>query len=79
MVTRELPASVYRCKGIIYTDDAPHTPYALQVVGRRTQLVEVETTDPEGTSSIVAIGRSLDTTTLDLLFKNCLTDDPRPS
>jgi G3E family GTPase len=28
-VRRELPASVYRCKGIVYTDDDPGQPYAL--------------------------------------------------
>ena len=36
MVRRELPASVYRCKGIVFVSDTPDKRLALQIVGRRT-------------------------------------------
>ena len=36
MVRRELPASIYRCKGIVFSADSPDKRLALQVVGRRT-------------------------------------------
>ncbi|MFN2237508.1 MAG: GTP-binding protein [Anaerolineales bacterium] len=38
MVRRELPASVYRCKGIIYSADNPGKMIGLQIVGNRTEI-----------------------------------------
>ena len=38
MVRRELPASVHRCKGIIYAADYPRKRIALQIVERRTEI-----------------------------------------
>jgi G3E family GTPase len=74
MVKRELPASVYRCKGIVFADDAPDQPLALQVVGRRTELVPMDRRGPRRThSEIVAIGRGLDRRQLDELFAACLS------
>jgi len=42
MVRRELPASIYRCKGIVYATDFPGKRYALQIVGRRTEISELD-------------------------------------
>lgn len=36
---RRLPASVYRCKGVIYTADAPGHRAVLQMVGKRVNLI----------------------------------------
>jgi G3E family GTPase len=75
MVRRDLPASVYRCKGIIHGDQDPQSRFTLQVVGRRT---EVNRLDPWGEtaprSRIVAIGAhdALDPDHLESLFRACL-------
>lgn len=72
MVKRELPESVYRCKGIIYTSDAPDRRQALQVVGRRTQIVEIGAWDERpALNEIVAIGRDMDRHQLTQLFDTC--------
>ena len=79
MIRRNLPASVYRCKGIIFTDDDPDRPRALQVVGRRTQLVELDRRPGRGgPSDIVAIGQGIDPDELDDLFNSCLAAAERP-
>ena len=72
MVKRELPASVYRCKGIIFTTDSDE-PHALQVVGRRCDITPVELDRPlaTGTSELVAIGRNIDGSELNRLFGEC--------
>lgn len=72
MVRRELPESVYRCKGIIYTSEAPDRRFALQVVGRRTQIVEIGSwSGRPRLSEIVAIGRDMDGRELGQLFIAC--------
>ena len=72
MVKRDLPASVYRCKGIVYTTDAPHQPFALQIVGRRTSLTELDRDrQSSAASELVAIGRDIDHQELTRLFANC--------
>jgi G3E family GTPase len=35
MVQKELPASIYRCKGIVYTADQPDKRFSLQIVGHK--------------------------------------------
>ena len=56
MIKRELPATIYRCKGIVHLADDPGNRYVLQVVGRR---VDLSADRPWGsdvpTSRIVAI------------------------
>jgi len=75
MVRRELPASVYRCKGIIYAADNPGKRIALQIVGRRT---EISVLDDWGKriprTKIVAIGSSneIDHGSLTMLFEGCI-------
>lgn len=74
MIKRDLPASVYRCKGIVFTDDCPGRPFVLQVVGRRTQLTELDRPVGHTTrTEIVAIGRGVDGPELDALFGSCVS------
>lgn len=40
MIKRELPATIYRCKGIVHLADDPEHRYLLQVVGRRVDLAK---------------------------------------
>ena len=73
MVRRTLPAAVYRCKGIMYCNDVPEKRHALQAVGRRTELSEL---DDWGTRTprtrIVAIGSGIDAAELTRMFDSCL-------
>jgi G3E family GTPase len=72
MVQRELPESVYRCKGIVYAADSPGKRLALQVVGRRTQIVDIdEWGERPRLSEIVAIGSGIDEQHLNDLFDTC--------
>lgn len=73
-VARKLPASVYRCKGVIFSSDAPDRRVVLQVVGKRGDLMlEGEWGDRRRRSQIVAIGAhgKLDHATLQELFDRC--------
>ncbi len=73
MVRRELPATVYRCKGIIYTADQPEKRLTLQVVGRRTDLYELDNWgERPPCSQIVAIGSQIDAEDLSNKFDACL-------
>ncbi len=75
IVRRELPASVYRCKGIIHAAEAPETRAVLQVVGRRTEVSFAGVWGDEvPRTRIVAIGApgALDASALDTLFDRCL-------
>lgn len=72
MVKRQLPESVYRCKGIIHTFDDPTQRYSLQVVGRRTQIAPIGIwRDQDPSTEIVAIGRDIDEQQLNSLFSSC--------
>lgn len=73
MVKRDLPGNVYRCKGIVFTRDDPAQPQVLQVVGRRTDLSPATHLRPDRrtNSTIVAIGRDLDSVELDAVFSEC--------
>lgn len=72
-VRRAMPASIYRCKGIIHLADAPDRRHALQMVGRRTDLTDLGDwgTAPKA-SRIVAIGSVVDGEALGHLFDGCL-------
>ena len=73
MVRRELPASIYRCKGIIFAADSPDKRLALQAVGRRTEISELggwgERTPR---TQIVAIGAAIDAQDLSDKFDACI-------
>ncbi len=81
MVRRELPATVYRCKGIVaLAEDLDHQ-YALQCVGRRTTLTQLGPWETQQkTSRIVAIGNGFDAAHLDRQFIGCQdpTNTPPP-
>ena len=77
MVRRELPASVYRCKGIIHTNTEPDHRISLQAVGRRTEISTLDAWgDRPRCSKIVAIGRDFDRDALTDQFTKCLVDAP---
>ncbi len=73
MVRRDLPASIYRCKGIVYTSEFPNQRFALQAVGRRVEIMELGSwgTHPPR-NRLVAIGSSLDAQELNGMFDACL-------
>jgi G3E family GTPase len=76
MVRRELPASVYRCKGIVFAADSSDKRLALQAVGRRTEISELDSWgERRPRSRIVAIGASIDRPELNEMFDACL--EPR--
>lgn len=75
MVRRELPASIYRCKGIVYATDFPGKRYALQIVGRRTEISELDKWgERTPRTQIVAIGApgGIDAQELSDKFDACL-------
>jgi G3E family GTPase len=73
MVRKELPASIYRCKGIVFTADSPEKRYALQAVGRRVEIMELdEWGERTPQSRLVAIGSSFDARELSRKFDSCL-------
>jgi len=73
MVRKALPASIYRCKGIVFAADAPDKRIALQIVGRRTEISELdEWGDRTPRSQIVAIGKPINAQELSNQFDACL-------
>jgi len=78
MVRKELPASVYCCKGILYSIDNPQKRVTLQIVGRRTELLELDDWgERKPHTKIVAIGsaKELDPESLTALFESCIRED----
>jgi G3E family GTPase len=76
MVRKKLPESIYRCKGIIFAADAPDKRFALQVVGRRTEITELDTWDQRTPrSQVVAIGALIDADGLTVQFDSCIEQD----
>ncbi len=72
---RKLPGSVYRCKGIVYSPEAPDRRAVLQVVGRRSDVTLLDGwngSKPE--TRIVAIGApgELDPDLLQERFDACI-------
>ena len=73
MVRRQLPASVYRCKGIVFAADSPEKRVALQAVGRRTEIVELDDWGERTPATrIVAIGAGSDAEELNGRFEACI-------
>jgi G3E family GTPase len=73
MVRRELPASIYRCKGIIFAAASPDKRFALQAVGRRTEISELDDWgERTPRTQIVAIGTVIDSQELSDKFDACL-------
>jgi G3E family GTPase len=73
MVRRELPASIYRCKGIVFDVQSPEKRFALQAVGRRVEVMELgEWGERTPQTRLVAIGSSFDSLELNRKFDACL-------
>jgi len=74
MVRKKLPASIYRCKGIVFSADSPDKRIALQIVGRRTEISELdEWGNRTRRTQIVAIGSAIDPHELTEKFDACVT------
>jgi len=72
-VRRELPESIYRCKGIIFAADSPDKRLTLQAVGRRTEISELdEWGERTPRTQIVAIGAAIDAQELSDKFDACI-------
>jgi len=77
MIRRKLPGNIYRCKGIIFTKEAPDQRAILQVVGRRADIALGEAWgDVRPRTQIVAIGAigSIDPRELTALFETCISE-----
>jgi G3E family GTPase len=77
MVRRELPASVFRCKGILHAFEEPGKRYALQIVGRRTEITELDLWGERMPhTKIVAIGSAneIEPDLLTTLFESCVRE-----
>lgn len=75
MVQKELPATIYRCKGIIHTSDEPDKRFSMQIVGRRTEISELDSWNGrKPRTQIVAIGESgnIDSKELRSQFDSCI-------
>ncbi len=65
--------SVYRCKGIVFSADSPDKRLALQMVGRRTEISELdEWGERTPRTQVVAIGSSIDAEDLKNKFDACV-------
>ncbi len=72
MVRKNLPATIYRCKGIVYSTESPEKRFALQAVGRRVEIMELDDWgDRQPISRLVAIGSSFDALELSHYFDAC--------
>ena len=78
MVRKELPASIYRCKGIVFAADLPDKRIALQIVGRRTEISELDDWgERTPRTQIVAIGDAINTQELSEKFDACIDQSQR--
>jgi G3E family GTPase len=78
MVRKKLPASIYRCKGIVFVAEKPDKRIALQIVGRRTEISELdEWGDRTPRTQIVAIGAPIIADELSNQFDACIVRDSR--
>ena len=71
-----LPANIYRCKGLVYSIEAPHRRAVLQVVGKRADIsLQDEWGSRPPRTQIVTIGAQdgLDTESLRAMFDRCLS------
>jgi len=82
MVRRELPASIYRCKGILYAADSPDKRFTLQTVGRRAEIIGLDDWgERTPRTQIVAIGApdSIEAAKITTLFEKCVKKTTFPS
>jgi G3E family GTPase len=77
MIKRDLPATIYRCKGVVHLADDPTHRYVLQVVGRRVDLVKDRpwgSDPPHSRVVVIAHASALDPNRLSELFDGCIGD-----
>jgi G3E family GTPase len=73
---RKLPASIYRCKGVVHSSDAPDRRAVLQVVGKRVDIsLQDEWGDRTPRTRIVTIGSPdvLEPSVLQDRFEQCFS------
>jgi len=76
MVRKDLPPSIYRCKGIVFSADLPGKRISLQIVGRRTEILELdEWGDRTPRTQIVAIGKAFNAQALSHQFDACIEQE----
>jgi len=76
---RKLPGTIYRAKGVVYTNDAPQRRVVLQVVGRRVDLsIQEEWGRRARRTRIVAIGAAggIDAGMMERAIVSCLAAGP---
>src|SRR5271169_1468123 len=79
---RQLPGSIYRAKGVVYTNDAPKRPAVLQVVGRRVDIsFQAEWGARAPRTQIVAIGAAgtIDASLLERAVTSCISGAATPA
>lgn len=72
---KKLPASIYRCKGVIHSSDAPGRRGVLQVVGKRVDIsLQDEWGERTPRTRIVTIGthEGIEAAVLQERFEQCL-------
>jgi G3E family GTPase len=72
---RKLPASIYRCKGVVHSSDAPDRRAVLQVVGKRVDIsLQDEWGDRPPRTRIVTIGspEGIEASVLQDNFERCV-------
>ena len=81
MVKRELPGSIYCCKGVVFAAERPEQRAVLQVVGRRSDISLGEAWDgDQPLTQIVAIGApgGIDPENLRSKFEACIVKHDTP-
>jgi len=76
---RKLPASIYRAKGVVYSNEVPRRPAVLQVVGRRVDIsFQEEWGERAPRTQIVAIGAAgaVDEGLLEQAVTSCISGAP---
>jgi len=79
-MAKKLPGGIYRCKGVVFSLEAPERRAVLQVVGRRSDVALYEDWgDDKPLTQIVAIGTpdSIDEAGLTALFEACVVENER--
>jgi G3E family GTPase len=80
-MARKLPGGIYRCKGVVFSVEAPDRRAVLQVVGRRSDVsLHDEWGDGQPRTQIVAIGApgAVDPDKLSDCFNQCLIEADMP-
>jgi G3E family GTPase len=80
-MAKKLPGGIYRCKGVVFSVEAPERRAVLQVVGRRSDVsLHDKWGDAQPRTQIVAIGApgAVDPDKLSDCFNQCLIEAEMP-